>query len=106
MEQVCRQYLYYQSSTNNIMEIESGGPPLGGFPNFNYKLFSCELSKGDIIVALTDGFAERMNDKKEILGWEKGKELLAKMTDLSANEIIEEFVKTNDEWGGERRSGR
>ena len=43
-----------------------------------------------------------MNDKKEIFGWDKGKELLAKMIDLSANEIIEEFVKTNDEWGGDR----
>ena len=95
--------LYYQSSTKNIMEIESGGPPLGGFPNFKYKLYNYELAKGDIIVVLTDGFAERMNNKKEILGWEKGKDLLRRFNDSAASEIIEEFIKTSDMWGGQRQ---
>jgi serine phosphatase RsbU (regulator of sigma subunit) len=95
--------LYFQSSTKNIMEIESGGPPLGGFPNFKYKLYSYELSKGDIIIVLTDGFAERMNNKKEILGWDKGKQLLTEMNGLSADQIIKEFVKASYQWGGERQ---
>jgi len=95
--------LYYQSSTKNIMEIESGGPPLGGFPNFKYKLYNYELSKGDIIIVLTDGFAERMNNKKEILGWDKGKDLLKRINDSAADEIIKEFIKTSDMWGGQRQ---
>lgn len=94
--------LYYQSSIKNILEIESAGPPLGGFPDFNYGLYTRELSKGDIIVVLTDGFAERMNNKKEILGWDKGKELLERINDSTSDEIIKEFIKTSDEWGGER----
>jgi serine phosphatase RsbU (regulator of sigma subunit) len=94
--------LYFQSSTKNIMEIESGGPPLGGFPNFKYKFYNYELYKGDIIVVLTDGFAERMNNKKEIFGWDKGKDLLKRISDSTADEIIKEFIKTSDEWGGER----
>ena len=69
---------YYQSRTKNILEIESSGPPLGGFPNFNYELCSYELVTGDIFVLLSDGFVERMNEKKEIFGWDKGKELLAR----------------------------
>jgi serine phosphatase RsbU (regulator of sigma subunit) len=95
--------LYYQSSTKNIMEIESGGPPLGGFPNFKYELYNYELSKGDIIVVLTDGFAERMNKKKEILGWGKGIDLLKRINDSAADEIIKEFIKTSDMWGGHRQ---
>jgi serine phosphatase RsbU (regulator of sigma subunit) len=95
--------LYYQSSTKNIMEIESGGPPLGGFPNFKYKLYNYELSKGDIIIVLTDGFAERLNNKKEILGWDKGKDLLKRINDSAADEIIKEFIKTSDMWGGQRQ---
>ncbi|MBK7630116.1 MAG: SpoIIE family protein phosphatase [Ignavibacteriales bacterium] len=90
--------LYYQSSTKNIIEIESGGPPLGGFPNFKYELYNYELFKGDIILVLTDGIAERMNVKKQIFGWDKGKKLLFNMKDLSANEIIREIIKINDEW--------
>ncbi len=95
--------LYYQRSTKSIMEIESAGPPLGGFPNFNYGLYTRELSKGDIIVVLTDGFAERMNNKKEILGWDKGKELLERINDSTSDEIIKEFIKTSDMWGGQRQ---
>jgi serine phosphatase RsbU (regulator of sigma subunit) len=60
------------------------------------------LAQGDVIILMTDGFAERMNNKKEILGWDKGKELLAGMNGLSADQIVKEFVKASDEWGGER----
>jgi len=95
--------LYYQSSIKNIMEIESGGPPLGGFPNFKYELYNYELSKGDIIVVLTDGFAERMNNKQEILGWDRGKDLLKRINDSAADEIIKQFIKTSDMWGGHRQ---
>ena len=48
---------------------------------------------------MSDGFAERMNKNKIIYGWNKGKDLLAKMKHLSSNEIIKEFVKASDEWG-------
>ena len=51
---------------------------------------------------MSDGFSERMNKNKEIFGWNKGKDLLARMSDLTSNEIINEFVKASDEWGGDR----
>jgi serine phosphatase RsbU (regulator of sigma subunit) len=91
--------LYYNSEKNSVEEIESSGPPLGGFPNFNYEINTYMSSKGDIIILMSDGFAERMNKSKEIFGWNKGKDLLAKVKDLSSNEIIKEFVKASDEWG-------
>jgi serine phosphatase RsbU (regulator of sigma subunit) len=94
--------LYYNSEAKGVAEIESNGPPLGVFPNFNYEINCYIPSSGDIIILMSDGFAERMNDKKEIYGWDKGKDLLARMTGLSSNEIINEFVKTSDEWGEDR----
>ena len=94
--------LHYRCLKNTIQEIEASGPPLGGFPNFNYEINKYELSKGDIIILMSDGFSERMNKNKEIFGWNKGKDLLARMSDLTSNEIINEFVKASDEWGGDR----
>ena len=94
--------LYYQSKTKSVAEVESSGPPLGGFPNFNYEINNYELSTGDIVVLMSDGFAERMNENKEIYGWGKGRELLVKISNLTAEEIIKEFVKASDEWGGKR----
>ena len=94
--------LYYQSRAKNILEIESSGPPLGGFSNFNYELCSYEMVTGDIVVLMSDGFVERMNEKKEIFGWDKGRDLLKRIIDSTADEIIKEFVRVSDEWGGDR----
>jgi serine phosphatase RsbU (regulator of sigma subunit) len=91
--------IYYQSKTEVVSEIESGGPPLGGFADYSYEIAKYNLSTGDVIVLMSDGFAERMNNNREIYGWNKGKDLLAKINHLSSNEIIREFVKASDEWG-------
>ena len=96
-------FLYYQSKSGIVTEIESSGPPLGGFPGFNYKVSDYELSAGDFIVMMSDGFPERRNANKEIYGWDKGKELLSNITHLGSEQIIEELVKAGDEWGGDRQ---
>ena len=51
---------------------------------------------------MTDGFTERLNERKEILGDEKAKAILGVSAGASADEIIERFVKECDEWGGDR----
>ena len=51
---------------------------------------------------MSDGFSERMNKNNEIFGWNKGKELLPKINHLSSDQIVKEFVKVSDEWGGDR----
>jgi serine phosphatase RsbU (regulator of sigma subunit) len=91
--------LYYQNSTGSVIEIESSGPPLGGFPNFNYEKSDYKLMPGDVIVVMTDGFAERRNNAKEILGWDKGKEILSRIKDHASEQIIAQFVEANDDWG-------
>ena len=94
--------LYYNSKLSKVEEIESSGPPIGGFPNFNYEINTYMLSHGDLIVLMSDGFAERLNNNKEIFGWDKGKELLVRMSDLSPNEIVKEFQIASDEWALDR----
>ena len=91
--------LLYKKETNTVVEIESSGPPLGGFPNFEYEVNTYNLSKGDILLLLTDGFSERMNMNKQIFGWDKGNEILLQNSTSSANEIINKFVEVSNEWG-------
>jgi len=92
--------IYYESKTELVKEIESSGPPLGGFPDYSYEIAKFTLEAGDVIVLMSDGFAERTNKKKELLGWNKASELLFKISDLTADQIINEYVKVSDEWGG------
>ncbi len=90
---------FYLNGENRVDEIESSGPPLGTFSNVNYAVNNIALSKGDIFLVMSDGFAERMNKNEEIMGWDKGKELLSKFSHLPANAIIEEFVNISNNWG-------
>lgn len=92
--------LLYSSQNKSVEEIESIGPPLGGFLNFNYKTDLRELSKGDVLVLMSDGFAERMNEKKEIFGWDKGSSLLPRFADHLPDEIIRQLINANNAWGG------
>ena len=94
--------LIYQNSTNSVRELESSGPPLGGFPDYKYETCRVDLSEGDVMLLLSDGFEERFNIKKEMLGDDKAKEVLEEIAGESAGKIIERFVKECDEWGGDR----
>ena len=94
--------LIHQNSTNSVRELESSGPPLGGFPDYKYETCRVDLSEGDVILLLSDGFEERFNIKKEMLGDDKAKETLLESAGESAGKIIERFVKESDEWGGDR----
>ena len=44
-----------------------------------------------------------MNNKQEILGWDRGKDLLKRINDSATDEIIKQFIKTSDMWGGHRQ---
>ncbi len=92
----------YRKSTRVVTEIESSGPPLGGIVNPDYVKSEFKLSAGDVILLLTDGCTERFNEKGEILGSEKAKEILKNSADKNSDMIIGDFVKACDEWGGSR----
>jgi serine phosphatase RsbU (regulator of sigma subunit) len=94
--------LYYNCEKGTIDEIESNGPPLGVLPNINYSANIFKLSKGDILVLLSDGFAERQNENNEMLGWQEASKLLLKSKNLTSEQIINEFVKSSDTWAGNR----
>jgi serine phosphatase RsbU (regulator of sigma subunit) len=95
-------FLIFEKATDIIREVESSGPPLGAFPQFNYTNNKFELSSGDVIVLMTDGFTERFNVNNEMIGDKRAKDILVESAGESAGNIIERFVKESDEWGGDR----
>ncbi|NNG27007.1 MAG: SpoIIE family protein phosphatase [Ignavibacteriaceae bacterium] len=95
-------FMVYEKATGVVKEVESTGPPLGSFPQINYTSHKFELSAGDIVHMMTDGFTERFNTNNEMLGDKRAKELLVETAEKSAGKIIERFVEESDEWGGDR----
>lgn len=95
-------FMIYEKAAHNVKEVESTGPPLATFPQFDYTSHKFELSTGDIILLMTDGFTERFNTNNEMIGDRRATEILVETAGETADKIIERFVKESDEWGGDR----
>lgn len=93
-------FLIYNPITEDIREVESTGPPLGIFQNIHYSNCEFEISKGEVILMMTDGFVEQRNDKNEMIGDKKSEVILREVGSASAQEILDRFVRESKEWGG------
>jgi len=94
--------LIYRKDTVNIKEIEPSGPPLGAFCDYDYKITKAELSPGDVILLMSDGFLERQNEKNEIFGIESCKTIFKQIADSTPQEMINRLVRESDEWANKR----
>lgn len=90
--------LIHRAATQQTEEFEFKGMPLGSVKNFSYKQQDLALSPGDVMVLMSDGFAERFNPRQETLGYEQAKKVLAEAASRSADEIIQHFVQTGEAW--------
>ena len=95
--------LIYKKNNDSVKEIESSGPPLGAFCDYIYKMHKTKISQGDVILSMSDGFIERFNTKDEMLGSERCKQIFRGIASTSSREMIDQFLKAGDEWGGSRQ---
>ncbi len=90
--------LIYRNNPGKVEEILLKGMPLGAVKQFPYYKENYELNSGDVILLMSDGFPERFTATKEMIDYEKSKEILAETGSSSLNEIIDHFVKYGDDW--------
>ncbi len=94
--------LIYRAATRTVEEVTLKGMPLGAFLDFPYEERKVELSTGDTIVLMSDGFPELFNDRQETLGYSRVKEIIAEAGDRTPQEMIDYFSKLGDEWADGR----
>ena len=69
------------------VSLESGGPPLGFFPEQTYSQQVIQLLTGDILVLYTDGFTEAIDRNEEFFGEERLRKIVAQHQDLDPEQI-------------------
>ncbi len=94
--------LIYRATTQAVEEVTLTGMPLGSVLTFPYKERTLELSTGDLVMLMSDGFPERFNMNDEMLDYSKAKTVLAEVACQSPQSIINHFVEVGDEWAGGR----
>jgi serine phosphatase RsbU (regulator of sigma subunit) len=92
----------YRSETKSVEEILIKGMPLGGSASFPYKKRETNLSPGDTVLLMSDGFPELFNDKDEMLDYPRVKEIFKEAAESSVDEIVAHLFKAGERWSNGR----
>ena len=82
----------------SIVRLESGGPPVGMFPNWTYEEGAVQLDPGDLVLAYTDGVTEALNPAGEEWGEEGLLRAVAEHDAQSAHALVEAIFRSMDEY--------
>jgi len=88
----------YKRDSQTIEEHVIKGMPLGTFSEFPYSLVESTISSGDTILMMSDGFPELMNDKKEMFGYKRTRNLFEDLAEKTPEEIISKLKDAGSEW--------
>lgn len=88
----------------SIVWLETGGAPVGMFPDWTYAEGAVQLRPGDLVVAYTDGVIEAANRVGEEWGVEGLRRALAESDALCAGEIVHAIFTSMDEFSGCRQT--
>lgn len=91
--------LIYRAASGQIEEVLIKAMPLGSVANYTYREEETTLTRGDVLVLMSDGFSERFNPEGEMLEDERAQQALLAAVNGSAHAIIEHFVCVGDQWG-------
>jgi len=88
----------YRPSKNEFIPLKSKGIPLGVNRNESYPNSKLKLEAGDIIVCLTDGIVDAINEAGEVFGLERVKNVLHKYAVGNAHTIVSSLFRDVEEW--------
>ncbi len=90
--------LIYRKNKNLIEEIKLEGMPLGAMNNFPYQIVQTKIIKGDTILLMSDGFPELLNDRREMYGYKRVRNLFEEVSSKSPEDIITKLKNAGAEW--------
>src|SRR5579864_2462239 len=80
--------------------LETGGAPVGMFPEWPYEEGVIELNPGDLVVACTDGVTEAENSFGELWGVEGLQRAAVESRTRDAHELVEAIFQSMDRFSG------
>jgi serine phosphatase RsbU (regulator of sigma subunit) len=90
--------LLMRSGCDQAEELSLEDPPLASIRDHRYRSLTVELSPGDTVLALTDGFPERRNPSDNSLGYSAAADLLAGRAEGPLGEVLQACFELADRW--------
>jgi sigma-B regulation protein RsbU (phosphoserine phosphatase) len=85
--------LLFRAGSSGAELLRGKGIALGILDDIELELTELRLNLGDTVVFYTDGVTEATNERDEEYGMERLKEIIPKLLDLAAREMIDAIVK-------------
>ena len=92
-------------SSGEVVELESGGLPLGLFDNGVYKAGSIALGVGDLVCIYSDGITESASPRDEEFGMSRFVDLLRSVRDRPLSDIVSTVDKAVSDFAGGLNQG-
>ena len=90
-------------SAEPLMDIDLTGPALGFLSDPEYPTVECQLGVGDIVLGLTDGVYEVLNERQEMFGLRRLQQFVADNARLVPRDLIQRIISETDEFMGTTR---
>jgi serine phosphatase RsbU (regulator of sigma subunit) len=93
--------LHYRASSDDVVEIESGGLPLGSGLAAQWTEHRAQLAAGDVILFASDGAAESLSHAGEPLGYDRLGAIFRNAARDGAAAIVERVMEEAVAWRGD-----
>ncbi len=88
----------YRNSSAEIEEFEFQSMPLGAMADSKFEVKYSKLESGDVILIMSDGFPELMNDSKELYGYPRFQKLFKEVAENDSKGIIDCLKDEGSNW--------
>ncbi|MFC2088934.1 SpoIIE family protein phosphatase [Calditrichota bacterium] len=95
----------YRHDNKLVEEMMIKGMPLGGGPDFPYKISETILNPGDTVLLMSDGFPELFNAKNEMLDYQRACDLFLETAEDSADDVVKYLTDAGKNWRKDRPQG-
>jgi sigma-B regulation protein RsbU (phosphoserine phosphatase) len=90
--------LLWRAASGQVEELELTGLPLGGLANSEYRSLERQLSQGDVLLLMSDGFPELANAEGEPLGYPAAKRIFAGLGSRAPQDILHGLEEAGAAW--------
>ncbi len=87
-----------RAADGRVEEILAPGLPLGTMSDVTYAERRIEVQPGDVVVLMSDGLPECVNGAGDLLGYERPKRTLQRLSNRSASDILAGLLAEADQW--------
>ena len=94
--------VYVRRAAGDVESFELPGSPLGSLAAFPYAQIEVPLNSGDLILFMSDGLPELLNEESEMAGYDRVLGLLRNSRAKSADDLVTELVAFANDWKGSR----